>query len=176
MMAEVGREEFLDLDGRPVGAPGPGDSQVAADLPCDGPPVVEQGLVGDQASLAIPGRLLGVEHVAEPEHRPLGDREAIPTLQRGRDLERIAHGDDHMRFRPEPRNQVEPERHEPADPRILHDEQWALGIIAEEHVEDLIAIALGNRRVVPGLRELGHVVPGRADRREHRVVDLHQIQ
>jgi hypothetical protein len=108
------------------------------------------------------------QHLGHVEKQAFARREAIPLFEGARHLERIAHHDDEQRLRSQLLQDVQPERQEAAQSRVLDPPKGLSTEFVLEERHELPADRLDFFEIAPAGRHGTVFVPGRPARERSR--------
>ena len=142
-------EEGFDPRGHAFRWQWPCEGEVPADFVHDLAPVPQERVVGSERAAHTSRGDLGLEEVAQPQQEGLCLGEAVSLGKRGRDLQRVPDRDHGERGDLEPSEDVLPQRHESAHPRVLDDPERLLAVGAFECLGQAFTEARGGHRREP---------------------------
>ena len=137
-LAKLAGQEPRDLGPARLGRPRPDDGEIGGDPPDRVRPVLQQAGEGQERPRCASRPELGVEEVPEPEQERDLPGEPIPEPEGFGDLDRVPREQHVTRSSAHPAEHPCPEREEPADPRILQDEQRRRPELAADGVHQLV--------------------------------------
>ncbi len=123
VVLKIVAQEFLDLRGNDFGLIGPPKVKMPADVGNHPAPVGNKALVVDKNSQRPTGRIFGFEQVAQPDQTGKAGAYAVARGKRRSDRQWIAQRDNVVRLDPALAQNFGVERQEPADARVLENEE-----------------------------------------------------
>ena len=169
-MAQPVSQKGLDFADHTHRHPRQRDIQLRLDGFGDTGPVVHQlGEAGETAFL-IAGVVFRLQHVLQPDQHAQFTVDVVALGQRGGDLQRIAQGQHKARRHPDIGQYAAPERHQPADPRILEHEEARGTEFILHRLDGAVVEFLCPGAVEPARIDRLPVIPARRGRRQQLAV------
>ena len=145
------RNQRLRLDTGDIRTPGPCDIQLRSEFRGQTLPVVEHVLVPRESPRQSTRVRFRVKDIPQPDEHADGGIYRVAFPQRCGDFKRVANGQRHRRCRTYPSECFVPEIQQPADSRVLENEQPALSELSREHVPRPFEEILRNPRLPMGI-------------------------
>ena len=139
-----------------------------------GAPVVQQLAIVDQRARHALGAVQCIDQIAPPQQVADRGRQSVARLQRCRDFARRARHQHHPRIDAMRGHCPTPQRHEPAQARILDRPQRLFGEFARDQFADRSQGFVGGLGCLPTLRQQPRIVPGHAQRGQQTLMDRHR--